>query len=217
MSPSAYLFVGAVAISAGFAMFAVARDDGPGFAFFKPLTTLIVLLGAGWLIQPGSQPYRGLVALGLALSLAGDVLLLPRLDRFTAGLAAFLLAYLAYLGAFTVGNPVVPGQLLPLAPFLVAGAAVVRYLWSDLGRRRVPVLVYLTVVCAMGWRAATRGHAPGVTRASFVLALAGACLLLASDAIVAVRRFRHPSRAAHIVEPGLYWAAQLSIALSIRS
>ncbi len=216
MRLSTLLFVGAVAISAGFAIVAAARDDRPGFALFKPLTTFIVLLGAGWLIQPGGHPYRGLVALGLALSFAGDVLLLPQLDRFAAGMAAFALAYLAYLAAFTVGNPVAQGQLLPLVPFLVAGAVVMRYVWSGLGRLRLPVLAYLTVLCAMGWRAATRSHAPGVTRASFVLALAGACLLLAADAVLAVRRFRHPSRAAHLVELGLYWTAQLVLALSIR-
>jgi uncharacterized membrane protein YhhN len=217
MRLSTLLFVGAVAISAGFAIAAAARDDGPGFALFKPLTTFILLLGAGWLILPGRQPYRALVALGLALSLAGDVLLLPRFDRLAAGLAAFLLAYLAYLAAFTLGNPVVPGQILPLVPFLVAGAVAVRVVWSGLGRLRVPVLAYLTVLCAMGWRAATRGRAPGVTRASFVLALAGACLLFASDTVLAERRFRHPRRAAHLVELGLYWTGQLLVALSIRS
>ena len=31
----------------------------------------------------------------------------------------------------------------------------------------------------------------------------------------AVRRFRQPSRTAHVVELGFYWAAQLMIALSI--
>jgi uncharacterized membrane protein YhhN len=217
MQPSALLFVGAVAISAGFAILAAARDDGPGFALFKPLTTFIIVLGAGWLVQPGGQPYRGFVVLGLSLSLAGDVLLLPRLDRFAAGLGAFLLAYLAYLAAFTLGNPVTPAQLPLLAPFVLAGAAITRFLWSGLGALRVPVLAYVTVVGAMAWRAAARGRVPGVAPASFVLALAGACLLAVADGILAVRRFRLPSRAAHLVELGLYWTAQLAIALSITS
>ncbi|HTT69441.1 MAG TPA: lysoplasmalogenase [Gemmatimonadales bacterium] len=217
MQPSTLLFIGAVAISAGFALLAAARDDRPGFALFKPITTFIILLGAAWLIRPGSQPYRGLVVLGLALSLAGDVLLLPRPDRFAAGLAAFLLAHLAYLAAFTLGNPIAPGQLRLLVPFLVAGAAVTRYVWSDLGALRVPVLAYVTVLCAMAWRAAARGRAPDVTHASYLCALAGASLFVASDAILAVRRFRHPSREAHALELAAYWAAQTLIALSVRA
>ncbi|HXY67826.1 MAG TPA: lysoplasmalogenase [Gemmatimonadales bacterium] len=209
-------FAGATAIAAGCAIVAAARDDRPGFAFFKPLTTLIILVGAAWLVRPGGQPYRGLVVLGLSASLAGDVLLLPP-ARFLAGLVAFAAAQLAYLAAFTLGSPVVPGQLPLLAPFVVAGAAVVRYLWPVLGARRVPVLAYLTVLCAMAWRAAARGQAPGVGHASFVLALAGACCFFTADVILAVRRFRRPSREAHVVELVAYWAAQLLIALSIRS
>jgi len=215
MQPSALLFVGAAAISTGFALVAAARDDRPGFALFKPLTTLIILIGASWLVQPGGQPYRGLVVLGLSFSLAGDVLLLPRFDRFAAALGAFLVAYLAYLAAFTLGNPVTAAQLPLLAPFVIAGAAAVRYLWSDLGALRAPVLAYVTVLCAMAWRAAARGLLPGVPRAGFVFALAGACLLGLADGILAVRRFRQPSRTAHVVELGFYWAAQLMIALSI--
>lgn len=213
--PSTLLFVAAVATSAGFAVVAASRGDRPGFAFFKPLTTVIVLIGAAWLVRPGIQPYRGLVVLALALSLAGDILLALPANRFTAGLVAFLLAHLAYIAAFSTGNPPGLGQLPWLLPFLAFNTAVVAYVWGDIGKVRLPLLLYVAVISVMAWRAATRGQA-AVPRASFLCALVGACLFIASDAILVVRRFRRPFRAAHELELSAYWAAQLLIALSVR-
>lgn len=178
---------------------------------------MIVLLGAAWLVQPGGQPYRGLIVVGLILSLAGDILLAPPANRFLAGLAAFLLAHVAYIAAFSVGHPLAARELAWLPPFLALGAALTACVWSGLGKLRAPVLVYAATICVMAWRAATRAYAPGVTRTGFLLALAGACLFVLSDAILAVRRFRHPSRAAHTLELAGYWAAQLLIALSVRT
>jgi len=215
--PSTVLFVLTVAVSAGMAIAAVARDDRPGAYLFKPLTTLIILLGAAFLVQPGLRPYRSLVVLGLGLALAGDVLLMLPRDRFGAGLAAFVLSHLAYIAALGVGNPPAAGQLPWLLPFLAVTGGVTAYAWRSLGAYRLPVLLYAATIAVMAWRAATRGHAPGVTHAGFLLALTGACLLVLSDAILAVRRFRHSSRVAHAVELGVYWAAQVMMALSIRS
>ncbi|OYV66259.1 MAG: hypothetical protein B7Z72_11685, partial [Gemmatimonadetes bacterium 21-71-4] len=122
--PSTILFVASVAVSAGFAIVAVAKDDRSGTYLFKPLTTCIVMLGAAFLLQPGAQPYRSLVVLGLAFALAGDVLLMLPRDSFAAGFAAFLLAHVAYIAAFSAGNPPAARQLAGLLPFLAAGAAV---------------------------------------------------------------------------------------------
>jgi len=217
VKPSTLLFLAAAALSAGFAIAAVVRNDRAGTYVFKPLTTFIVLLGAAFLVQPGAQPYRALVVAGLACSLAGDVLLMLPRDRFAAGLGAFLLAQLAYLAAFSVGGPPAGAVPAALLPFAAAAGGVVAAVWRALGRLRIPVAGYAVALAAMGWRAAARGWAPGVGRASFLLALAGACLLLTSDALLAVRRFRHPSRLAHAVELGVYWTAQVMIALSVRT
>jgi len=216
MRASTVLFVAATVISAGFAIMAAARDDRAGSYLFKPLTTFIVLLGAAWLVQPGAQPYRALIVCGLAFSLAGDILLVLPSPRFAFGLAAFLFAHLAYIVAFSAGNPIAPAQLPWLLPFLAVCGAATAYVWPGLGSLRAPVLLYLAALSTMAWRAATRGHAPLVTRPGYLLALGGACLFVASDVILAVRRFRHASRAAHTAELGLYWAAQLLIALSVR-
>jgi uncharacterized membrane protein YhhN len=216
--PSTMLFLAAVALSAGLALVAAARDDRPGFTLFKPVTTLIILLGAAWLVQPGGQPYRGLIVLGLALSLAGDILLVLPSRRFAAGLGAFLLAHVAYIAAFSVGSPLAGRQLASLPPFLALGAALTALVWNGLGRLRVPVLIYAATISVMAWRAAVRGQGFAVPLGgSYVLALCGACLYFASDSVLAIRRFRRPFPAAHSIELAAYWLAQLLIALSVRS
>ena len=168
-------------------------------------------------MQPGGQPYRDLVVLGLALSLAGDILLVLPSNRFAAGLAAFLLAHVAYIAAFSVGDPLAARQLAWLPPFLALGGALTAFVWRGLGSLRVPVLVYAATISVMTWRAAIRGQVDAVPRGSYVLALCGACLFLASDAVLAVRRFRRPFRGAHALELSAYWLAQLLIALSVRT
>ncbi len=216
MRLSTLLFLATVGVSAAMAIAAAAKEDRSGTYLFKPLTTLIILLGAAFLVQPGAQPYRGLVVLGLAFSLAGDVLLMLPRDRLTAGLAAFLLAHAAYILAFTTGSPVELRQLPWALPFLAAVAIVLAATWRGLGAHRAVASLYAVVTAAAAWRAAARLSVPAIPHAGAFHALAGACLLLLSDAIIAVRRFRHPSRLAHAMELGAYWTAQVMIALSVR-
>jgi len=216
MRASTLLFLSSVAVSGAFAIIASARDDRAGYALFKPLTTFIVLLGAAWLIRPAPSLYCSVITLGLALSLAGDILLMLPANRLLAGLVAFLLAHLAYAAAFSIGSPVAAAQIGWLLPFLALGVMILGPLWRGLGRYRLPLALYVVVIAAMAWRAAMRGQAPTVPRGSFVLALAGACLFLISDGIVAVRRFGRAFPGAQPVELATYWAAQTLIALSVR-
>lgn len=168
-------------------------------------------------MQPGGQPYRGLVVLALAASLAGDVLLVLPGDRFAAGLGAFLLAHVVYIAAFTLGVPFAPPQLVALVPWILVCGGATAFAWRGLGRHRAAVACYTAVIAAMGWRAAMRGQSLAVPRASFLLALAGASLFVVSDVVLAIRRFRFAFRGAHELELAAYWAAQLLIALSIRT
>src|SRR3989441_7334022 len=74
----------------------------------KPATLLALLVYAG-----SGHPSPWLVA-ALAFSLLGDVFLMLPADLFLAGLAAFLVAHLAYIGAFA-------GPVLPRLVWLAAG------------------------------------------------------------------------------------------------
>ena len=77
---------------------AVSRDADRIEEMAKPLV-MIGLIAAVIAGGDGTAPVV-LVVIALVCGLAGDVFLLPRLDRFVAGLGAFLLGHLAYATAY---------------------------------------------------------------------------------------------------------------------
>ena len=177
----------------------------------KPLTTALLVALAVTL--PARDPaYRVVVVIGLVASLAGDVFLMLPGDRFVAGLASFLVAHLAYLAAFTRAAPLFAAPTA-LALYAVVGAALVVVLWPRLGVLRVPVLAYAAALVAMAAQAAA--HARVVDGSPARLAAVGAALFVASDAILAVDRFRAPVPHAQDWIMTTYVAAQLGIALSV--
>ena len=175
---------------------------------FKPLTMLLILAIA---VQPSvSTPpsYRALVVAGLTFSLAGDVfLMLPR-ERFTAGLASFLVAHLLYLAAFATKGPI--AALLPWAIFAIPFYGL---LHPKLVRMRWPVAVYVTAIVAMAWQATTRWLA--LDQYGALLALLGAGLFVFSDAALAWNRFRHAFAKSPAVVLSAYFVGQCLIALSV--
>jgi uncharacterized membrane protein YhhN len=218
MLPS-LLAIAAIAVSASAAAVAAWRRDRPGIYLFKPLTTVLVIVAALWLFVPALRRYQDVVLLGLAFSLAGDVFLMLPGDRFILGLGSFLLAQLAYVWAFSLGVGFDAAQLVWLAPFAFFGLMAVVYLWRGLpdAALKGAVVVYMLVMVAMVWRAAVRVQSPILPYPSAVAALAGACLFLLSDTILAIDRFRHPFRAAQPAVFLTYWAAQTLIAFSVRA
>src|SRR5438067_2095120 len=107
---------------------AVSRSVRPVEYVAKPATLLALLVYAGC-----GHPSPWLVA-ALAFSLLGDVFLMLPADLFLAGLAAFLVAHLAYIGAFA--GPVMP-RLVWLA---VVIGALLHLEPRDRGSRPVPRL-----------------------------------------------------------------------------
>jgi uncharacterized membrane protein YhhN len=178
----------------------------------KPLATLAILALAA-LAAPEADPrVARWILIGLALSLAGDVLLMLPSDRFAAGLASFLLAHLCYIAAFTAqaGFQLALWALLPL---LVAVWLVYRRLSPGLGSLRIPVMVYIGVIVLMVWQALGRcAVVPGIGPP---LAAAGALLFATSDSALALARFRGPFPSSHAVVYLTYFAAQWLIALSL--
>ena len=74
------------------------RDDDRLELWTKPLTTVLVITLA---LASGAQRGDVIVAVvALALCLAGDVFLLPAVDRFVPGLAAFLLGHVVFIVLF---------------------------------------------------------------------------------------------------------------------
>lgn len=219
MTPLSLVAVLAVALSAACAIVAAYRGDRRGVYLFKPLTTTLVIAAALWVFAPADPRYLEWILLGLLCSLAGDVFLMLGDQRFLFGLASFLVAQLVYARAFTLGVGLSAEQLPWLAPFAFFALMVVLVLWKGLpdATMRGAVVVYAAAIAVMAWRAAARLHAPSVPFTSGALALAGACLFLASDAVLAVNRFRWPFKLGKPVTEATYWAAQLLIALSLRA
>jgi uncharacterized membrane protein YhhN len=191
-----------------------AEFRGPRWQIYlcKPLTTSLILLLAALLPSgEAGASYRLLIVAGLAFSLAGDVFLMLPSDRFLPGLASFLVAHLIYIAAFagTAGFGHAYPAMLPVAA--VAGG-LLRVLWPHLGSDRLPVLVYVAVIATMGWQALAQWLAVGETWA--LCALLGATLFVASDAALAINRFKGAFAASPLAVLGTYYPAQWLIALS---
>jgi uncharacterized membrane protein YhhN len=177
--------------------------------YLKP-AVILALIAAALMLTPASPRQHTWFVAGLALSLAGDVFLVARSDRFVAGLAAFLLAHLAYIAGFwTRGHD--PGYLL--AAVAVCGLLVAvflsRVLQALMSRRpglRLPVAMYGLTLAAMGATAvATRQPA----------AFAGAVLFITSDTLLAWNRFIRPLPTGNVGVMVTYHLAQLCLVLAL--
>jgi uncharacterized membrane protein YhhN len=181
-----------------------------------PLKTLTsaCFLAVASLMGPRSA-YDGWIFAGLVLSFMGDLALVSRERRgFLAGLAAFLLAHVAYTVAFAGATGPVSPPWLALGVILATSVAVYLHFRPRLGPMHGPVVAYIGVITVMlgaAWvLAASRQDA-------FSLQVAvGATLFYLSDIAVARRRFT-PGAGFGTRAVGLpvYYAAQFLFALSI--
>lgn len=178
----------------------------------KPATTSFLLLIALYASAPVSQFYQLAITLGLLFSLAGDIFLMLPSDRFIAGLVSFLLAHLCYIGAFGAQMtwPLLSWWGLPVVGFAIG---IYMVLAPHLGKMRMPVLVYMTVIALMAWLAITLFVQQRETWALW--AAGGAVLFVISDATLALNRFRKPFWSAQLIVLGSYYLAQWLIARSV--
>jgi len=180
----------------------------------KPAATLLIIARA----RHGAGAYGRWVRVGLWLSLAGDICLMLPVDAFVAGLAAFLLAHLAYIVAFRHG---LRGAALAISvPVMAVFAAGNLFgLWPHLpAPLQVPVVAYTLVLATMAALALARGLAPprGERRRAGWAAF-GAVLFVASDSLLAWDRFAGPLPWAIAGVLASYYAAQWCIAVSVNA
>jgi uncharacterized membrane protein YhhN len=160
---------------------------------------------------PGDAAGTWLVA-GLVLCAAGDVFLLW--DRaFDLGLFTFLLGHVAYVGGFRAALPFSGWPAPLLVPMVLAGAVTFRWLWPRLGRRRIPVFLYIIAISVMLWGAVStvvRGMLPWT-------AAVGAVLFYLSDLAVARDRFVRSSFLNRALGLPAYYLGQVFLASTIGS
>jgi uncharacterized membrane protein YhhN len=177
----------------------------------KP-ATLVALIATAVALTPvhdaGSR--RVWFVAALVCSLAGDVFLMLRADMFVAGLAAFLVGHVCYVGGFWTKGPT-SGMALA-----IAGAAVVvfvtpvaRRVLRALRDRREPALpvgLYIVVISVMLASALSTGN---------WVAGVGAVLFVWSDTMIAWNRFVRPFRSADLGIMVTYHLGQAGLVLSL--
>jgi uncharacterized membrane protein YhhN len=210
--PTATLLVLGTCVAVASLLAAERRGARSAAAVAKTLaSTGFVALG----LERGAlaSPYGRAVAVALALSWLGDVLLIPKGARgaFLAGLVSFLLAHVAYGVAF-LGR----GRELNVTAvaFLVCAAglaAALRWLHPHVhGVMRGAVLAYVLVISAMVVLAAGAASAT-----SDPVILVGAVAFYVSDLAVARERFVVHSFGNKLWGLPLYYGAQLVLAASV--
>jgi uncharacterized membrane protein YhhN len=181
------------------------------FVFFKPLTTILILIYAILAIE-GSFDKRGLLIIfALLASLAGDSFLLSP-KYFLAGLVSFLVAHLSYTASFFTGLSS-RGLVSIALPLLLIALLMVFILWQGLGKLKGPVIIYVLAICAMVYQAGERWLE--LNTLSTLLTFIGALLFMLSDALLALNRFRQTFQLAQAGILATYYAAQWLIALSL--
>lgn len=132
------------------------------------------------------------------------------------GLAAFLLAHLAYLAAYLGDTRRVAPLGLLIAGTLGGGLFALLYS-RGLGPLLVPIALYSLTISAMLWRAIARLGVPGIANASRACAALGALLFVSSDAMIGISRFVAAFDGASYAIMLTYWLGQLGIAASVTS
>jgi uncharacterized membrane protein YhhN len=190
---------------------AEARGSQPGKWATKPLASagfLVAAVGAG---AVGSG-YGRVVVAGLALSMVGDVLLIPKSKQaFLGGLVAFLLGHVAFAVAFALRGLDAGRALVALAVIALVSGLAWRWLSPHVeARMRVPVAAYVVVISSMVATAAGASVHPGG-----LVGLVGALMFYGSDLAVARNRFVSPGFVNRAWGIPLYFAGQLVIAGSV--
>jgi len=150
---------------------------------FKASMALLLTVAA--VGHPNVRERRWLMP-ALLLSATGDfVLAIPWwAPSFVAGLAAFLLAHLCFLGALVplaAPRPSTP-RLAAAIGMCVAAVALLAWFWPHLGRDKPAVVAYIVVLTAMVCAAL-------VAQLPTIWTAVGAVCFAVSDSMIAIGRF----------------------------
>ena len=184
----------------------------PGSVVLKALAIAPLAVLAARVLSRAQRPRDArLLTAALALSCVGDVFLhLDARRYFVHALGAFLLAHLAYVALFVSNWPrplrLSAGQIVSAALIVVYGVVMCAWLWTGLGRLRVPALAYAAAIVAMTVSTILAGF-------SRPYVAIGAALFLISDSLIAAGRFKLVVPLAAILIWPTYYLGQYAIAI----
>ncbi len=211
-----------VLVAAGIDWLAVAKGWKKTEYIAKPATMLLLF---GWLALAGGFGVTPLICFGLGLlcSLAGDIFLMLSYARFSdrfflPGLAAFLLAHVAYIiglnipfGQASPGWAIGIGFILGLTAARLLQRIITGVRTKGLRRMVAPVVAYGTIITLMLLSALLTLYRADWTTSTSGLVSLGAILFYASDVILAWNKFVRPIRNGRVINMAAYHLGQIAL------
>lgn len=177
---------------------------------FKPVTMLLLLLWA-WQ-SPEMTTFSYLILIGLLASLIADIIQMLPTERMLYTVGALFVSHLLYTLYFA--NPLkLSFYWPPIAVLFAIGVAIILLLWNQLEDMRWPVATYIAVTLLMVWVAAESYITqPGDMSFS---QLAGSILLLITNVIWLINRYRISFKAANGIIAVCYFLGHFMIVRSL--
>ena len=139
----------------------------------------------------------------------GDILLEASPNFFAFGLVAFLIAQINYIIAFLRRDKSL--SLVTAALLLIFGTGLYWFLYPNLNEMAITVLLYISVILTMVWRA----FAQRKFNKFAIYALVGSLFFVFSDSLIALNKFYATLPYSRGVIMITYWTAQFLIFNSV--
>lgn len=195
-------------------------------SIFKPLTTLIIILIAGYsLLYIGiGKNYALLIFVGLLFSLIGDISLIFAIDKqkrlgkfFIIGLSSFLITHIIYVTAFSIFDGFFIQDIIVGSVLLIV-VIVLFLIYNKKGeisdKIKIPTLIYMLVLAFMLTKALSTIQSTYFSDTQKLLIIIGAVMFVASDILLGIRYFIKSRNSLRIALLLLYFNGQYLIALS---
>jgi uncharacterized membrane protein YhhN len=192
------------------------RNDLKKIAIIQPLITcLSIAICLLSFLAPGYRlGYTLLVLAGLILSVLADLVLVDVKDmkKLVQALVLFLLIYIAYSLALTLESRFQVKDLYSAAGLFLVIVASMAFLWKGLKGLKIPVLVYVMLLCFFINRAISTFSSPDFALIQSILVTAASSMFLIGDLELAISSFKKPIPL--YIGPVTYALAQMLMALS---
>lgn len=179
------------------------------YRLFKIIPIFFLII---WIIESDNFQndfYTKTILVGLCFSVMGDFLLLYP-SQFKSGLFSFLIGHVWYILGFISTGWKFP--FLPTSLILILSIGMILKIYPNVGKLRIPVLIYISIIACMGISALGRLEAFQSTPS--MLGALGATLFMISDGVLGWNKFKKPFPLAEAIILTTYYLGQWMIALS---
>jgi uncharacterized membrane protein YhhN len=172
------------------------RDDLKYTSIIQPILTLLAIITASmaFLSPAGEWDYTIWILFGLGVCLIADVFHLDVVKKKThsTDIIIYVSACLIFALIFTYFNGFQPQDWIFSGIFLVIYGLLVRMYWENLGRYKIPVMLYGLLMPFMVTRAISTFFGDSFSIVAAILITLGSILLFLGDVEYCVNRFHQP-------------------------